>query len=29
LGIYDDNKDFMPLDTAWVRQKPMAVAVNP
>jgi hypothetical protein len=29
LGIYDDNKEFMPLDTAWVRQKPMAVADNP
>ena len=29
LGIYDDNKEFMPLDTAWVRQKPKAVADNP
>lgn len=29
FGIYDDNKEFMALDTAWVRQKPMAVAINP
>lgn len=29
LGIYDEKKHFLELDTAWVRQKPMAVAVEP
>ena len=29
LGIYDEKKHFLGLDTAWVQQKPMAVTENP
>ncbi len=29
LGIYDEKKQFLGLDTAWVQQKAMAVAVEP